>query len=108
MKKVRTRAPKAPPTMGRPIGGCDFPWATAVITPGVAPDVGLGEEDFRVDSGDSNGEGDDGEDVVVVVLIERGADLEEELNGVVGDSVGSVDASTTKKSRRNGSGSSCA
>ena len=72
------KAPKNPPMIG-PIGsGIVFPCTKSVATPGVAPDVGLDEEDSSVESDEEDSveydeEGDNTEvlgvvDGVVVVV----------------------------------------
>jgi len=54
---MNVKAPKAPPMMG-PIGRfeSDFPCTKTVTTPGAA-DVGLNEEDVRVENTDEKPEG---------------------------------------------------
>lgn len=79
---MNVKAPKAPPTMG-PIGTfeSDFPCTKTVTTPGAAADVGLNEEDFRVeedssvnniDEGGSCDEGRVGRVSVVIMAVEVG------------------------------------
>ena len=57
--QMNVRAPKAPPMMG-PIGSSSivFPCTKSVVTPGVAPNVGLDEEDTIEydEEGDNTGE----------------------------------------------------
>lgn len=94
---ISVKAPKAPPTM-EPIGSSDFdfPCTKTVATPGVAPDVGLDEEDPCVAENDEEGDDKEDCDVVDEVLAVVG-----ELDEVVRDDEGRIALLTKKKSRNN-------
>lgn len=108
------RAPKAPPMMG-PIGsfGIFFPYTKSVASPGVAPDVGLNEENSGVENDEEDSVEYDKEDSVEydkegdstrVFGVVDGVVVVEPRNEVVRDSEGSLGrvlSSIIKKSRTN-------